>query len=99
VIDGVREVCPRHRLSLSIADRDQWHLPESAIQRLQLRQVQATMERGQHGYGGAASHRKSPVVEMAVDDVELLEMASTASSVIDQNGLRSFSAGSACHRA
>lgn len=59
--------------TLRPAYRDQRHVGELSVHLGEPLEIEAAVQRGQERYRGATERRKSKIVEMRVDDVELID--------------------------
>ena len=72
VVDGRREVGVRHRAALSVGDRDQRHVVEAQIEREQIGQVLAAVQRGDSAARDRPEQREMELIDMEMQDVEVV---------------------------
>ena len=72
VIDGRREVRVRHRAALVVGDRNQRHVVEAEIERQQIGQILAAVQRGDGAARDRPEQRELELVDMEVQDVEVV---------------------------
>ena len=72
VIDGCREVGVRHRPALIVGDRNQRHVVEAEIERNEIGQVLAAVQRGDGAARDRPEQRKLKLIDMEVQNVEVV---------------------------
>ena len=72
VVDGRREVRVRHRAALRVGDRDQRHVVEADIERKQIGQILAAVQRGDGAARDRPEQREMKLVDVEVQDVEFV---------------------------
>ena len=72
VVDGGREVCVRHRAALGVRDRNQRHVVEAQIEREQIGQVLAAVQRGDSAACDRPEQREMELIDMEMQDVEVV---------------------------
>ena len=72
VMDGRREIRVRHRAALRVGDRDQRHVVEADIERQQIGQVLAAVQRRDGPARDRAEQREMKLVDVEMQDVEIV---------------------------
>ncbi len=74
VVDRRHPIGVRDRLALRVADRHQRHVGELLMEWDKLRQIETAMQRGDDRRAMGPCQREAEEIEMAVNDVELLDL-------------------------